>query len=191
MDHILGVAHNKVCLKGKTWIAPDIKKLYSTPPISASRLFNYLVRVGKSQVILIDTHDLNKEFYKSTYLSMYLGTPHSSTYTTIGNNGGLILKLECSRKMLFPGDCENKYIPPQATADIYDYILITHHGAKMGTPNVRGTNISISSAFISRGNKNGTFVPEEKIKSMYKNRGFKHTRRTYWLKKNSYYKIKL
>lgn len=192
MDHILGVSYNQDCLYNKTWIVPDIKTIYGKKPnLSITRLFNFLVIVGNSQVYLVNTSDTNKELYKNSYLSIFLGTPKSHHGINKANNGGLILKLKRRRSILLPGDCDNQIIPKEAILDEYENVLISHHGSEMSDPTVIGKNKRINTAFISRGKTYGNFVPDTKIEDKYLKVNFKYIRRTDRLKKYPYYKIML
>lgn len=194
MDHILGVTINTDCLKNKTWIGPDMKMLYEKArkqlSISLIRLLNYLIVVGKSDVMLIDTSDYNKILYDGDILSVYLGTPCvSHNKINVLNNGGIIIKLNNNENLLLPGDCDNDIFPPEIYRDEYDHVLIPHHGSIMGDPRVSARKKIVGSkAYISVGKKTGHFRKDTKIDGKYQARGFNVVRTTR-LKKPSFYRI--
>ena len=185
LDHILGVCYNSKCLHSKLWIVPDFEKLYKRPRVSIKRLCNYLLRNGNSTILMIDTTDINKEFYKSNInkIFLYLGEPKSANGINKMNNGGLILRLENTKNILLPGDCENSIIPSKAVAVPYNYVMIPHHGSVMSDPTVIAKPYT-SAAYYSCGNVTGNCNIDVAIVDKYKEKGFSEVHCTRKLKKN-------
>ena len=201
LDHILGVAYNQKVLKNKIWIGPDFKKLYEKQgrdvSLSIINLAYYLLYIGKSELMLIDTSSLNKILFESDTLSIYLGHPRS-TYkpkrggANILNNGGIIMKLQNNKNMLFPGDCDNEVIPKRDINDTFDNIVVPHHGSLMGAPVFMGKDPKGNNgAYICIGRKKGKFCEDKDIDDKYDKMNFKYIFRTRDRKNPPFYKIKL
>lgn len=193
LDHILGVCYNKKCLKKKIWIAPDFEKLYSVPRISIKRLCNYLLKNGKSKLMLVDTTEITKRLYQSSNkaISIYMGEPKAAYGINKMNNGGLILKLQNSKNILLPGDCENSIIPFEAVHTEYDNVLISHHGSVMSNPRMMGKKGKKNRAYISCGNRAGNCKLDDELEQKYKDISFGIIHKTQNLKKKNKYTIVL
>lgn len=210
LDHILGTAYNHNVLIEKHWIAPDFKILFEKQGekvrISIINLVYYLIFVGCSEVMLIDTSVGKKDFFESYTLSVYLGDPirtkkiinlkpkRKYKYTNKLNNGGIILKLQNKDNMLLPGDCDNEVFPKCALKTPYDNIIVSHHGSVMADPVVIGKKPnSNNNAYICVAKKGfqGNFLEDINIRKLYRNVDFRHIRRTRNLRKNCYYEVLL
>ena len=193
LDHILGVCYNKKCMDQKTWIVPDFEKLYTVPRLSIKRLCNYLLKNGKSKLLMVDTTDNDKLLFESCNkaISLYMGEPKSARGINKMNNGGLILKLQNRKNVLLPGDCENSIIPSDAIADAYNYVLISHHGSNMSDPRVYGKKNKKNKAYLSCGNVTGNCKMDSQIVKKYNTNGFPIVHNTKNLKLKNKYKIVL
>lgn len=195
LDHILGVVYNRNVLSNKIWLGPDFKLLHEKQgrkvSISIINLVYYLIFVGKSEVMLIDTSSTDKTLFESDTLSIYLGTP-VTTSINILNNGGIIMKLQNRKNMLFPGDCDNNVIPKLAISDTFDNIVVPHHGSIMGDPIFIGKDPNGNNcAYICIGKTTGKFCEDKYIDGKYYNNNFKFVFRTKNLTKRSYFVVKL
>lgn len=193
LDHILGVCYNQKCLYDKIWIVPDFEKLYSSPRASIKRLCNYLLKNGKSELLMIDTTDVDKELFVSSNSSVaiYMGTPKAAHGINKMNNGGLIMKLQNRRNILLPGDCENTIIPLNVAGVEYDIVVVPHHGSIMSDPKVKGKTGKRNIAYICCGNVTGNCIMDSEIVDKYNANGFDTVHRTKNLKRESKFKIRL
>lgn len=193
LDHILGVCYNRNCLNKKIWIVPDFEKMYSKPRISIKRVCNYLIKNGKSKLLMVDTSEKNKLLFESCNkaVTIYMGELKASYGVNKMNNGGLLLKLENKKNILLPGDCENQVIPKAAVVNQYDNVLVPHHGAVMSAPTLCGKKGKKNTAYISCGEITGNCNLDNKINGKYKANGFTCVRKTKKLTKYNKYSVRL
>lgn len=194
LDHILGACYNRNCLKKKIWIAPDFEKICHNPSISMKRLCNYLLKTGESELLMVDTSEINKLFFKSCNkaVTIYLGEIKASHGVNKKNNGGLLLKLENKKNILLPGDCENQIIPEEAAKrNQYDNVLVPHHGAVMSDPTLWGKMGKKNTAYISCGRVTGNCNLDGNINKKYKKNRFTWVRKTKNLIKHNKYRVRL
>lgn len=199
LDHILGVCYNQKCMEGKIWVVPDFKKLYSHPMISIKRVCNYLIKNGKSKLLMVDTSVANKLLFVSRNgaVTIYRGEPKASCGVNKKNNGGLLLKLNNSKNIFMPGDCENRRIPKAAVKTRYDYVIVPHHGAVMSRPTLcaklgkKKTKKKTTTAYISCGVITGNCSLDSDIADKYKKNKFGKVQYTEHLKKHNKYSVKL
>ena len=197
LDHILGVCYNQKCMERKIWVVPDFKKLYSPPTISIKRLCNYLIKNGKSKLLMVDTSVSDKLLFESCNgaVTIYKGEPKASCGVNKKNNGGLLLKLKKHKNIFMPGDCENKRIPKAAVNTKYDYVIVPHHGAVMNLPTLRAKagkkKKKATTAYISCGVITGNCSLDSQIADKYKKNKFGNVKYTKYLKKHNKYRVKL
>lgn len=193
LDHILGVCYNQNCLKKKIWIVPDFEKMYSTPCISIKRVCNYLIKNGKSELLMVDTSEKNKLLFESSNkaVTIYMGELKASHGVNKRNNGGLLLKLENKKNILLPGDCENQVIPKAAVTHRYDNVLVPHHGAVMSDPTLYGKIGKKNTAYISCGKIRGNCNLDCEIIKKYNTNKFARVRSTKNLTKHNKYSVRL
>jgi len=180
LDHILGVCYNQKCLSDKIWLVPDFEKLYSVPRLSIKRLCNYLLMTGKSKVLMVDTSVANKSLFVSSNkaVAFYKGTPKAAYGINKMNNGGLIMKLQNSKNILLPGDCENSVIPLDVAGKEYDNVIVPHHGSVMSDPKVKGKKGKKNAAYICCGNVTGHCIMDSQIVDKYNANGFERVHKT-------------
>lgn len=180
LDHILGIAYTHDTAKDCTWIAPDFRKLYDAKkhPLSVLRLCNFLIKNGKGCLCLIDTSQINKQFFSSKdgKINLWLGEPKSSNGINRANNGGLLLKFENLKSILLTGDCENSIHPKGIYSSNLDYIVIPHHGSIMTLPKAKGKKGS--TAYVSYGKKRGHCNLDSNLRKKYKRKNFTNLCRT-------------
>ena len=193
MDHILGVCYNQKCLNNKLWIVPDFDHLYYYPPVAVRRVCNYLLKVGRSKVLMLNTCQSNKQYFAShnDQVSIYLGEPKAANGINKANNGGLLMGLQNRRTILLPGDCENSMIPNAAVAKQYDYVVVPHHGSVMSGPRMKADPRGRRTAYICDGKITGNFSPDFSIVQKYHRAGFHRVHATKNLKINNKYVISL
>lgn len=193
LDHILGVCYNKKCMENKLWVVPDFENLYHVPRLSIKRLCNYLLRNGKSKLLMVDTTDIDKVLFRSSNdsVSIYMGEPKAAYGINKMNNGGLILALQNRRNILLPGDCENSIIPSDAINVDYNNVLIPHHGSMMSMPTIKAKKDKRSVAYLSCGKVAGNCKIDSLIGLKYLSRGFRRMCSTMNLKKKYMYRVKL
>lgn len=190
LDHILGVCYNQKCLLNKIWVVPDFEKLYVHPRLSIKRVCNYLLKNGNSKLLMVNTEENNKELFvsKNNAVAIYMGTPKAANGINKMNNGGLIMRLQNSRNILLPGDCENSVMPFDDEFEC-DNVVVPHHGSFMSDPKVKGKNGKKNKAYICCGKTRGNVTLDPDIVNKYHAKGFGSVQKTENLRKECKFSI--
>lgn len=147
-DHICGALQVLTNDRNIDWLAPQNSEKHKT--MSYYRLAIYLMQLGKLKLVSNSLN--NNQVFSNNFFRLYkgdgvgldtVGIPKcSKRYYRENNNVGLIIELFCNdKKMLLPGDCEYSSIPISFSDVIYNYLIVSHHGAQTTTVPVNGNTI--------------------------------------------------